>query len=62
MEKNRQDPFLDEDDINELLMETVDMVDDQPRDSITGYPTRPLYRDIGTILNSWLQTRFAVSY
>ena len=57
-EKERSDGFLTSDDIDELLTEDADTIEDAPRETIIGYPTRPLYREIGTTLNRWLQTRY----
>jgi len=48
--------FLTSEDIDALLDETPDLVDEQPRNNIVGYPTRPLYRDIGSMIQIWYDT------
>ena len=59
MEKIRTDgdrydeEILSETDIDELLKESVDVIDKYPRETIFGYPTRPLYRDLGNMLQKW---------
>jgi len=48
--------FLTSADIEQLLKDSDDIVDKCPRDTIFGYPTRPLYRELGTMLQLWLDS------
>jgi len=54
-EKGRQDQIVSDADTEELLSDAHS--DDTLRDSIFGYPTRPLYRELGNMLNLWRQTK-----
>jgi len=46
--------FLTHDDINTLLDEEYG--NELPRKSIVGYPMRPLYRDIGNMIQLWFES------
>lgn len=48
--------FLSLTDIDELLKESDDIVDRCPREAIFGYPTRPLYRELGSMLQLWFDS------
>jgi hypothetical protein len=50
------DEFLSPEDITELLLESPDIVEVCPRDGIVGYPTRPLYRELGNMLQLWFNS------
>ena len=50
---DENDDFLTETDIDELLRDSEDIVDRCPRETIFGYPTRPLCRELGTMLQLW---------
>ena len=52
----RDNRFLDDDDLTELLREEEDIIEEKSRESIIGYPTRPLYRELGSQLQQWLDT------
>lgn len=52
--------FLTSADIEQLLKDSDDIVDKCPRDTIFGYPTRPLYRELGTMLQLWLDSGWEV--
>lgn len=51
-----EDTFTDEADIEELLRDDEKIVEVKAREHIAGYPTRPLYREIGQQLSQWLLT------
>lgn len=51
-ELTREDKLLDEADIKTLLIDEQSSA--QPRETIVGYPTYPLYREIGNMLYQWL--------
>ena len=46
---------LTSDDLQELLLDGDDVMDAEPRKTIVGYPTRPLYREIGSVLATWAE-------
>ena len=48
------DTFIDRADIEELLRDDEKIVEAKAREHIAGYPTRPLYREIGQQLSQWL--------
>lgn len=48
---------LERKDIEELLAENAKITEENPRKSITGYPTRPLYVELGARFNQWYSTR-----
>jgi len=50
------DEFLTQTDIDELLKDSDDIVDECPRETIFGYPTRPLYRKLGSMLQLWFNS------
>ena len=50
------DDFLTVSDIDELLKDSEDIVDRCPRETIFGYPTRPLYRELGRMLQRWFHS------
>lgn len=52
------DTFIDRADIEELLRDDEKIVEVNAREHIAGYPTRPLYREIGQQLSQWLLTGF----
>ncbi|KAJ8318531.1 hypothetical protein KUTeg_003622 [Tegillarca granosa] len=54
-ELNRDDKFLEESEIKTLL--TEDEGNSKPRKTIIGYPSYPLYREIGNMLQIWLDKR-----
>ena len=47
---------LSVDDLRELLLDSDDVTDAEPRTSIIGYPSRPLYRDIASLLSVWIKS------
>ena len=49
---------LDASDVQQLLRDDEESNDEKPRDTIAGYPTYPLYRDIGTMLDSWANSGY----
>jgi len=53
---NTRDPFLEKEDIAELLQEDERNTESAARQSIVGYPTRPLYRELGTRMQQWYDT------
>ncbi|KAK2169847.1 hypothetical protein LSH36_6g01092 [Paralvinella palmiformis] len=55
-EKHKPDCVLDKDDINELLIDDSEIIDESPRPDIYGYPSRPLHREISSILHIWMIT------
>jgi hypothetical protein len=57
-EADEPDAVVDADDVQELLLEDPETIDDAPRTSIIGYPTRPLYREISNILYMWMVTKY----
>ena len=46
------------DDIEEILRDEPEIWDDEPRKNIFGYPTRPLYRELGARLQEWMLTGY----
>lgn len=48
--------FLTHTDIAELLKDSQDITDACPRDTVFGYPTRPLYRELGNMLQLWFDS------
>ncbi|ESO87478.1 hypothetical protein LOTGIDRAFT_235121 [Lottia gigantea] len=54
-EVERDDSFLEKEDLMILLNETHS--DANVRETIFGYPSYPLYHDIGNMLQQWLETR-----
>jgi len=54
-EIDRTDKFLTREEISTLLSEECS--DSKPRESIIGYPTYPLYREIGHLFHSWFEKR-----
>lgn len=54
-EKQRSDKFLSDEDLNHLLDESN--ADSNQRKTILGYPSFPLYRDLGTMLRLWMDNR-----
>ncbi|CAD5123726.1 DgyrCDS12044 [Dimorphilus gyrociliatus] len=54
-ELKRNDKFLPTEDINELLSE--EFSEETTRSGIFGYPTRPLYKTIGVMLDRWIQNK-----
>lgn len=54
-EKNRDDKFLTEDDLNEILDER-NATSDDVRKGIVGYPSHPLYRQISGMLQEWMDS------
>ena len=50
------DEFLTLTDIDELLKDSNDIADKCPRETVFGYPTRPLYRELGSMLQLWLDS------
>ena len=44
-------------DLGEILSDTPDLCDEVPQESIVGYPTRPLYREIASVLVMWNNMR-----
>lgn len=55
-ELERPDKFLSEKDLD-ILLDEKDSDPQGPRKSIVGYPTYPLYREIGNMLKLWQETR-----
>ncbi|GFO03723.1 hypothetical protein PoB_003022800 [Plakobranchus ocellatus] len=55
-ELNREDKFLSDTDLHTLLDESCSDIGG-PRKSIVGYPTYPLYREIGNMLMLWLESK-----
>ena len=47
---------LSVDDLSELLLDSDDVTDAEPRTSIIGYPSRPLCRDIASLLSAWMKS------
>ena len=47
---------LTSDDLQELLLNDDDVIDAEPRKTIVGYPTRPLYREVGSLLAAWAES------
>lgn len=54
MEKTRDDKFLTEDDLSEILSE-VDGTIVEVRKGIVGYPSHPLYKQVASMLQSWME-------
>lgn len=54
-ERSRVDKIVSDTDIDQLLCE--DHMEDKPRDNMFGYPTRPVYRELGNMLNIWRETK-----
>jgi len=54
-EMDRADKFLTEEELKILLSE--DMSDRSPRISIVGYPSYPLYKEIGGMLEMWIANK-----
>ena len=52
--------FLTSTDVDELLKDSDDIVDQRPRETIFGYPTRPLYRELGSMLQLWFDSGWDV--
>jgi len=50
------DEFLTLTDIDELLKDSNDIVDECPRETVFGYPTRPLYHELGSMLQLWFDS------
>jgi len=48
--------FLTPTDIAELLKDSDDVTDACPRVTVFGYPTRPLYRELGSMLQLWFDS------
>jgi len=48
--------FLTLCDISELINDSSDVADRCPRETIFGYPTRPLYRELGSMLQMWFHS------
>lgn len=54
-ELHRNDKFLTEEELNIILKEGDE--ERSPRKSIVGYPTYPLYREVGNMMNMWLKDK-----
>jgi len=54
--RDGEDVILTSADIDELLCDCDDITDECPRESICGYPTRPLYRELACMLQLWLDS------
>ncbi len=52
-----QDTGLSEDDVSVLLQDSEDVCDADLRAGICGYPTYPLYRELGHLLESWMKMK-----
>ena len=55
-EKDRDDKFLSEDDLDQILDEKHSC-DGCVREGIIGYPTHPLYKQIAAMLQVWMDTK-----
>ena len=44
--------------MNTLLIEECSS--DEPRETIVGYPTYPLYREIGSMLYQWMENKYVI--
>jgi hypothetical protein len=49
------DAILSKEDVEEVC--DTSYYEDEPRKSIFGYPTRPLYRELGAMLYLWIGTK-----
>lgn len=54
-ELSRDDRLLSEADLKILLIDEKSSI--QPRETIVGYPTYPLYREIGNMLYQWMENK-----
>ncbi|XP_005104583.3 uncharacterized protein LOC101864002 [Aplysia californica] len=54
-EFHRDDTFLTEEELKTMLAECSK--DSRQRESIIGYPSYPLYREVGNMLNLWLENK-----
>lgn len=52
-ELSRDDKFMEEDIIKQLLSDETS--DTYSRDEIVGYPTYPLYRELGKMFDLWTE-------
>lgn len=55
-ELSRDDRLLSEADLKILLIDEKSSM--QPRETIVGYPTYPLYREIGNMLYQWMENKY----
>ncbi|KAK3089246.1 hypothetical protein FSP39_002074 [Pinctada imbricata] len=55
-ELTREDRFLEEVDVKTLLKD--DGTNKEPRKTIFGYPSYPLYREIGNMLQIWMDQKY----
>lgn len=56
LEKDRDDKFLSQDDLDQILDEKHCSAK-KVREGIIGYPTHPLYRQIACMLQVWMETK-----
>jgi len=57
VDRDTDDEFLMSTDIDELLKVSDDTSDNcSPRDTVFGYPTRPLYQHLAWMLQLWLDS------
>ena len=54
-EKSQPDAIMTKEDLDELLSE--EWTEPACRASIFGYPTRPLYREVGNMLQYWFNNK-----
>ena len=47
---------LKENNITEILQEDEEICDENVRETIVGYPTRPLWREIANVFKIWTNT------
>lgn len=54
--RKEEDRFLSKEDLFEILNDDCNTLDEKERESIIGYPSRPLFKDIGNRMREWMDT------
>jgi len=57
---SRDDRLLSEADLKIVLIDEKSSI--QPRETIVGYPTYPLYREIGNMLYQWMENKYVLCH